>query len=584
MPDLDEWITRQSLEECAGPKVFERGEAYFDHGAVSRLRDSGSKVSARVEGTENYRAELWTDGQELAYDCTCPHAEEGNFCKHCVALGLAFLAEREAGGFPEFAEERESWPRLRQYLLLQPPETLVNWLLDAAQMDDRLHQHLLLEAERSSGAVDRAKALRREIERAARSGDADALDELADALEELLEPESAAFLVDLAEYAIRQVEAAQERLESQEYDDYEEYDEEEDGADLSSVLERLAELHLEACAMARPDPELLAERLFRYETTAGSGVFQDSARRYEEALGPSGLRRYRELAEQAWREVPPLEAEGQRWDDEPRQVARVMETLAQRFGDIDDLAAVKSRDLSSSYRYLEIARLDWNGGRLESALDWAERGMKAFPDRLDSGLRNFAVDAYLEQGRGEDALRLAWAQFAERPELGNYRTLHGVATRLGAWSALREKALAEVAVAAQRAADAAAQSRWRTGPVAPDQTERVRIALWEQDPDSGWQVAQLGPCQQDVLIGLARQLEAARPADAAALYQRLVPDILATANNRAYEEAVALLGKIGGLMRGMGQAGQFADYLAELRTRHRQKRNLMKLLDAANLG
>jgi hypothetical protein len=35
-----------------------------------------------------------------------------------------------------------------------------------------------------------------------------------------------------------------------------------------------------------------------------------------------------------------------------------------------------------------------------------------------------------------------------------------------------------------------------------------------------------------------------------------------------------------GLLAALGREGEFASYLADLRVRHRRKRNLMKLLDA----
>lgn len=127
MPDLDDWLTRASLFEYAGSTIFQRGEGYFLRGAVNRLFDAGDKVSARVSGTYPYRVELWTDGEEFHYDCTCPHAAEGNFCKHCVALGLAWL-DRRARGFDPGSPEESSWDAIRHYLERQPQHVLVEWL------------------------------------------------------------------------------------------------------------------------------------------------------------------------------------------------------------------------------------------------------------------------------------------------------------------------------------------------------------------------------------------------------------------------------------------------------------------------
>ena len=147
MPDLDDWITRASLFEYAGSTIFQRGESYFLRGAVSRLLDEGGKVSARVSGSYPYRVELWTDGEEFLYDCTCPHATEGNFCKHCVAVGLAMLDAR-ARGFGSRSSEESNWEAVRRYLENQPQPVLVEWLMEAAQQQNALYRKLLSKVQR----------------------------------------------------------------------------------------------------------------------------------------------------------------------------------------------------------------------------------------------------------------------------------------------------------------------------------------------------------------------------------------------------------------------------------------------------
>ena len=153
---LNELITRASLEDLAGSTAFRRGEEYFSVGAVERFRATDDKVTARVEGTETYQVELRDDDGDLAYDCTCPRAANGYFCKHCVAVGLAWLAENSAasksGATSGKKKRRDPWRDIKEYLTTQPPETLIDLLLDVAQRDDRLYQSLLLKAERTGGA------------------------------------------------------------------------------------------------------------------------------------------------------------------------------------------------------------------------------------------------------------------------------------------------------------------------------------------------------------------------------------------------------------------------------------------------
>lgn len=555
MPDLDEWITRASLAECAGATIFQRGLAYFDEGAVTRLRDIGHKVGARVFGSEAYEVALWTDGVEFHYDCTCPHAAEGNFCKHCVATGLAFLAaRREMGDLAPEDTPQGVWKRLEEYLPLQPVETLADWLLDAAGRDDATYRTLRLAMERLGGALHQVKALRREIDQAARDCCWDDWEPLLDSLDELLETEPAA-VVEIAEYAIERVERAADR----EYDDYEE-----DDGGASYILDRLGELHLQACVLAQPDPVALAERLFRYDTTGEGNVFYDSLPAYQDVLGEAGTQRYRELVEAAWREsaYQPYS-----------RLTRIMERLARESGDIEALVAIKARDLSSGYDYLHIAEIYQAAQQPGLALEWAERGLRAFPERLDSRLQDFLVERYMEQGRGEEALALAFAQFTESPKLGTYRKLHALAVRLDVWPAQRERALTEVERLAQK------PKGWRPQNQTPDQSLRVEIALWEDDLAAAWEAARQGYCQQDTKVRLAERLEKPYPAQALALYLPMIPEQVARSKNEAYARAVEMIGIVGELLQNLGRADEFQGLLAGWRRTFKPKRNFMKLLD-----
>lgn len=109
-----------------------------------------------------------------------------------------------------------------------------------------------------------------------------------------------------------------------------------------------------------------------------------------------------------------------------------MEQLAEASGDVDELVAIKARDLSSGYRYLDIAQIWAKAKQPDKALEWAERGLKAFPERPDNRLRDFLVAAYLKRRRNDAALQLTWIQFEERPGLEHYKKLQHVAGKLGA--------------------------------------------------------------------------------------------------------------------------------------------------------
>lgn len=81
-----------TLNALAGSRAFQLGKEYFGDGAVRNLSVTRDTVRAQVRGTASYRVVLRTESGELSSDCSCPRAGEGYFCKHCVAVGLAWLA------------------------------------------------------------------------------------------------------------------------------------------------------------------------------------------------------------------------------------------------------------------------------------------------------------------------------------------------------------------------------------------------------------------------------------------------------------------------------------------------------------
>ena len=474
-------------------------------------------------------------------------------------------------------KRRDPWRDIKDYLSTQAPETLIELLLDVVQRDDRLYQSLLLKAERTGGAGGNvAKAFQRAIDGATRIHDfvdwrevgtfAANLGQVADSLAELLKPDTAAMLVELAEYAIERVENSLEQIDDS------------DG-EIGDIVYRLGELHLKACVIARPEPAGLAERLFRFETTLPFGLCSFDVVTYKSALGEAGLQRYRELAQAEWRKLKPKGAKDA-YDAHRSRITRIMERLAEAGGDLDELVAIKSQDLSSGYRYLGIAEIWTTAKQPEKALEWAERGLEAFPERPDNRLRDFLVAAYLMRKRNDEALQLTWVQFEERPTLEHYKKLHDVTGKLGLWPEQRERAL--VRVAEVIAHEATATTRFSSKASAPNYSLRVELALWEQDLDAAWAAAQAGICDQRLLITLAGKLESARPADAISLYQQAVTPIVEQTSNAAYEEAIKLIRKVGELMKMQGQLLQFDHYLTELRIQFKPKRNFIKLLDGVS--
>ena len=67
--------------------ILDRGFDYYSNNAVKNFRNNRGTLTAIVCGTHDYKVEITFDG-ELVEDmrCSCPHAQEGNYCKHMAAV------------------------------------------------------------------------------------------------------------------------------------------------------------------------------------------------------------------------------------------------------------------------------------------------------------------------------------------------------------------------------------------------------------------------------------------------------------------------------------------------------------------
>jgi uncharacterized Zn finger protein len=528
-------------------------------------------VRASVEGADTYAVELAAEDAGLHASCSCPIGRDGAFCKHCVAVALRWLRQRNAVG-PTLDDARTVLESL-------PPSTLIDLLVDHALEDEGLARKLLLlAAGHADGATPQAAQLRALIDEAFAThgfvpyrevyGYTRGIDQTIGAIEALLAAGEPNAVIELAEHALAAAERELEHIDDS------------DGM-MREVIERLEDLHLTACSRGTPDPMALAERLLNRELGGEWDMFDRAAIRYAGVLAGPGLAHYRELADARWAGVPKLEPGDDTHDRYGARfrITRVMEALAELSGDLAEQIAVRERDLSGGYRFLQVAELCRSHGD-DDALDWAQRGLAAFPEARDARLRAFLIEEYRRRGRSAQALEQSLAAFAARPALETYRELSTDARTLGEWDTHRTAALD---VLRHPPADAGAIAR-HPSLRGSGRSELVRVLLWEDDPDAAWKAACDGGCAPALWLQLADQRRARHPEDALTVYRRHVEDIIGHKDKRSYAEAVALVdGTIRALYTECDRARDFAAYVDELRAAHKPKRNLIKLVDELQL-
>jgi len=556
---------------------------------VKQLKVTSSALSAVVTGTSRYRVRIWVEEGSLSHSCSCPVGDGGEFCKHCVASGLVWLnAVKTTQDWPE---EDQSAVDLRAYLSTQTKEALVELLMERVAANELFAGKVTLEAAKAAAVPADLEAYKQAIDAAIVVDDFVDYRSMYDyshnattvirSIEAMLEVGHAHEVIELSAYALECVEEAMGRVDDS------------DGC-MGEITGELMELHHRACLAAPPDPEQLATRLFDWAIHSEWEMFLDGAARYADVLGDIGLTHYRSLAEQVWDQVPIRQSHDDRIGSSSNfAITYIMETLAKISGSVDEQIAIKTRDLTYAYHYVQIIELLAGAGRTDDALIWAERGLVAFPHGTDVRLRDAAARELHRAGRDDEAMTIVWAEFEENPGSSSYEFLYRHAVAIGQWSEWRDRAVGLMrqreshtrAVRSKSGAMSSARGDVFARPFLhgydeqPESSELVKVFLWENDIESAWEQAGSGGCSPRLWLQLADLRQGEHPADAIPIYQEEIERKLGAKNNRAYQEGVDMMIRVRALMARAEREVEFPAYAAQVRASHRAKRNLMKLFD-----
>ena len=499
---------------------------------------------------------------------------EGRFCKHAVALALMVT---DAVADPD--QRAEAVIDIRAYLASLDHDALVDLLVERAAQDEHFDARLRMSATRATQsapsiavfrhALDEAFVVRDYVGYREMYGYARNVDSVLDSLQQLLDDGYAEAVIILAEHAIDRAEDALG------------YVDDSDGW-MSTIADRLQQLHHDACAAANPQPVALARTLFERERHSSDlEVFHNAAATYAEVLGEEGIAEYGRLAQAEWDALPPRGPgeEESSYSSRRFRITQIMETLAELSGDVDAVADVLARDQSSAYQFVRIAELYTKAGRYDDALAWAEKGL-GLHGGSDPRLVEVAAEEYHRAGNGADAVRVAWDAYDASPALRTYRQLAEQATRAELWQDWREKSLT---LLRERIADKGRKpprgraTRWAAPGV--DSSTLVEVLLYDGDVEQAWAEASAAGCRRDLWLELARRREGEHPREAIPIWQGEVERVIDAKNNQAYVQAVELIVRVGRLMVAAGRGADFPAYTAKLRTTHKPKRNLMKLFN-----
>lgn len=545
-------FTEDDLLREAGQQSLERGREYLD--CVDELEFEGDEINAIVTGTYEYDVTLREERGVLVGECSCPWSQEGNFCKHCVAVGFAALAALSADG----AVKPATRPDLDAWLESLSATELREEIRALIQGDRELRHRFELRAAQANQDAGQVRALVRQLLRLGPReyiGYEDAHDyavsvrDAIDAINSLIDEGQAAEAVSLVREALAEATAGLASADDS------------DGT-VSEAVSLLLPLHLRACRAARPDPVELAHHLAQRNLEDEFDLGYELAD-YRDLLGEQGLELVHDMYRAAYRRNP------KGWREK-----QLMEEIVRLGGDLDALVALLSKDLDSrGNQHLRIARELEAAGRAQEALGWAESGLREATGFIGTDLVEFVALRYAQDGRQDDLLGLRRSRFGAEMTVTHYEQLREIAERCAVWPEERERAMV---LLHEDLAKQGLKARYGMGPVLID------ILIAEGDYVQAWEQAKLGSSEPQRLK-VATLIRGERPAEALDVYVRALAPLRTQTGDEVYRREAELLDGIRACHMVLGREAEFSAFLAEFRAEQKRKRNLMKVLDAAGL-
>ncbi len=145
-----------ALKELAAPRSWDRGESYYQNGAVVELLQYDRTLVATVKGSEAYEVRIFLRPRgAIGWECSCPWSTDtGDFCKHCVAVGLAYIRGRAEG--TEWGDPTGPLLAVREWLGGQSKGELAALIMEQALKFEPLRTELLHQSGQPSRCAEEA--------------------------------------------------------------------------------------------------------------------------------------------------------------------------------------------------------------------------------------------------------------------------------------------------------------------------------------------------------------------------------------------------------------------------------------------
>lgn len=567
--NLEELITRQNLQIEAGDVYFKRGLDYFKSGHVQKLFVDDKRIEGKVSGSRSYSCSIESDGDGwFSGECSCPLGDDGKFCKHLVALGLAFIdgfetqqptnGKHDKFDLAAFLKERS---REELAVLLAGAVKLHPNLQDFFRMShlpddpDALHWELLQK-------IDRLLDLAEECSYVDCYGDETCeIDEHFEQLQQelgqltaIMKRLSPSLILELAEYAIKKA------LKREGGDD-------ENGLD--ELIGYMLPLYFDSVTKGAGKPQEIAENMIEWEAANPWGAFGQVGRYFMDA--PQRIvNAWVKFAQCQWDEMPPLSM-GTQASNKRKLIEKRLLQHAKLNCDKELELKILQKNQSSPEQVLALSKLLFLQARYDEILPLLQKAHDRF--KGDHELLDALVNELIRCDRKEEALALAWNCFERYPDCQyGYEFLRSTA-----------RSCHQGKIYLTRALDFLRKRLASRDQAICARTEMVNILLCEKDYLQALEIAEDGLCAPQTLYRLAEALAEKQPSASARLIKRLLDRHLSQVGDRFYAESVRLLKRYKEYLMTADEGEQFQKEIFAIRLQYKQRRKFIGMLDKEGL-
>lgn len=557
----------------ADPQSFERGRSYYNKGAVFDPVCQGMELRGECRGSRHQpyrvRVMLNKNGVSDAF-CTCPR---GGFCKHIVALLLAYVHEPES--FRAVAPLEDMLSGLSK-------EDLVALVSEMVDQEPSLMALVELAVSAMKGKVDVALC-RNQVLCALRGDDPFQIGEdlrgIVRTVEQMIAKEDWNGAGAVCQCLLSMLSA--------EYEDIQFMDE--DG-DIAVIAGDCAGLLGDCLANGRPDArtrlEWLLTLLEAELTDIRLGGIEFASGAFEIILAHAGEEEWAVLEKQLRAAME--ESDG--WGRE--KLVGMLAAWREKHGRYEEAGDIIRELGTPEQRAFWLA----GEGKPEQAVALARQHCLDKPGVITSladtlvknGARDYAVTLLSELAEGETThhwgynewlaeyyrkredweAALKWQRrvFLQQPAVRSFVVLEQISKKLGIWEQVRAEMLHQLE--SERKPYVLLDIALHEGDVARALELLPRLPGW------GW---------YNYKEKVAKAAEKKRPGDAIALYEELVEEAIGRRQRKTYREAAGYLCRIRSIYRSTGGQADWGNYLAALRIKYARLPALQEELDSAGL-